>query len=105
MKVWLRTWIEKELSDVEKHLLIIGDSLGDCAQCRELGLNYKTAKECPGCHTSFLYVTSRRSESHPAERFQIVKRLNAVRNDLIWIDYDDYKKLTGRQKARDFLAD
>ena len=105
MKVWLRTWVEKDLADIEKHLLVVGDSLGDCAQCRELGLDYKTVKECPGCHTPFLYVTSRRFESHPAERFQIVKRLNAARSDLAWIDYDDYKKLTGRQKARDFLLD
>ncbi|MBI4394792.1 MAG: hypothetical protein HY583_01205 [Candidatus Omnitrophica bacterium] len=104
MKAWLRIWAEKELTDVEKHLLIIGDAKGDCASCRELGLDYKTVKQCPHCQTNFTYVTCRRFETHPLERFQIVKRLSEARNDLVWIDYDDYKKLTGRQKARDFFS-
>ena len=105
MKAWLRVWAEKELTEIEKHLLIIGDAFGDCAQCKELGLDYKTVKQCPNCHATFEYVTSRRFESHPGERFQIVKRLAQIRNDLLWVDYDDYKKLTGRQKARDFFSD
>ncbi len=105
MKTWLRVWAEKELSEIEKHLLIIGDSQGDCAQCRELGLDYKTVKECPSCHATFEYVTCRRFESNPGERFQIVKRLSQIRNDLLWIDYDDYKKITGRQRAKEFFSD
>lgn len=105
MKTWLRVWTEKELSEIEPHLLIVGDSLADCAQCRELGLDYKTVKQCPNCKTTFSYVTSRRFESHPGERFRIVKRLSEIRTDLVWIDYDDYKKLTGREKARDFFSD
>ena len=105
MKTWLRVWAEKELSEIEKHLLVIGDIRGDCGQCKELGLDYKTVKQCPNCQTTFQYVTCRRFESNPGERFQIVKRLSTVRNDLLWIDYDDYKKLTGRQRAREFFSD
>ena len=105
MKSWLRVWAEHDISEIEKHLLIVGDAMGDCAQCKELGLDYKTVKQCPNCKTLFSYVTSRRFESNPGERFQIVRRLCSVRGDLIWIDYDDYKKLTGRQKARDFFSD
>lgn len=105
MKTWIRTWAEKDLSEIERHLLIIGDVRGDCASCKELGLDYKTVKSCPNCHTPFSYVTCRRFETHPGERFQIVRRLNEVRNDLVWIDYEDYKKLTGRQRAREFFSD
>ena len=105
MKVWLRTWIEKDLVEIEKHLLVIGDARADCGQCRELGLDYKTVKECPNCHTVFSFVTCRRFNTHPGERFQIVKRLGFVRSDLIWIDYDDFKTLTGRQRAREFFSD
>jgi hypothetical protein len=105
MKAWLRTWFEKDISEVEKQLLIIGDAFADCGQCKELGLDYKTVKECPHCHTHFSYVTSRRFNTHPGERFQIVKRLGLIRNDLAWIDYDDFKTLTGRQKAREFFSD
>ncbi|MBI3999796.1 MAG: hypothetical protein HY351_04195, partial [Candidatus Omnitrophica bacterium] len=58
----------------------------------------------PNCQMTFLYVTSRRFETNPGERFQIVKRLSEARSDWVWVDYDDYKKLTGRQKARDFFS-
>ena len=104
MAVWLRLWARKELSDVQKHLLIVGDVKGDCASCREIGLDYKTVKSCPQCGTAFHYVTCRRFESHPEERFQIVKRVNQIRTDLVWIDYSDYQKLTGRQRAREFFS-
>lgn len=105
MKSWIRIWSEKDITEIGKHLLIVGDAKGDCASCKELGLDYKTVKQCPNCHTSFLFVTSRRFETHLNERFGIVKRLSDLRNDLVWIDYDDYKKITGRQKAREFFSD
>ena len=102
---WLRVWAEKDTTEVKSHLLMIGDARGDCGQCKELGLNYKTVKQCPNCKTEFHYVTSRRFGSHPSERFQIVKRLSQIRGDLLWVDYDDYKTLTGRQNAREFFSD
>ncbi|OGW79570.1 MAG: hypothetical protein A3G33_07175 [Omnitrophica bacterium RIFCSPLOWO2_12_FULL_44_17] len=104
MQCWIRIWAEKDLNDIQKHLLIAGDLMGDCGNCRELGISYKTAKECPKCKTPFKYVTSRRFASNPGERFRIVKHLHAARQDLTWIDYDDFKKLTGQQTARDFFS-
>ena len=103
MESWIRVWTRKDISDVQKHLLIIGDTLADCASCREIGLDLKTAKRCPGCQAEFRYVTSRRFESHPSERFQIIKHLSESRSDLTWIDYEDYRKITGRQQAREFF--
>ena len=105
MNRWIRVWYEKDIAEIEQHLMMIGDLKGDCAQCRELNLDYKQVRQCPKCGTVFHYITSRRLESHPAERFQIVKRTNEIRPDLVCIDYEDYKKLTGRQKARDFFSD
>lgn len=102
--VWLRVWSERDLTQIEPHLLILGDLKADCGNCKELGLDYKTVTQCPKCQTRFQFVTSRRFETHPGERFQIVRCLAEVRKDLICIDYDDYKKLTGRQKARDFFS-
>ncbi len=104
MAQWLRVWKQADIEDILKHLLIIGDLSGDCASCRHLGISYKTATECPNCKTPFKYFTSRRFETHPGERFQIVKRACEIRSDILWIDYDDYKKLTGRQQARDFFS-
>jgi len=92
------------LEEVEKHLLILGDLTGDCAACRQLGISYLEARECPHCKTSFKYVTSRRLETHPGERFQIASRLRDKRPDLVFIDYEDYKRTQGRKKAREFFG-
>ncbi len=101
---FLRTWQTYDLEEVQKHLLILGDVSGDCAACRELGIAYLTAKECPRCKTAFKYVTSRRLETHPGERFQIVARLRDKRPDLVFLDYEDYKRTLGRKKAREFFG-
>ena len=100
---FLRTWQVFDVEEVQKHLLILGDLTGDCASWRELGIHYQEARECPKCNTSFKYVTSRRLETHPGERFQIASRLRDTRPDLVFIDYDDYKRTLGRKKARDFF--
>jgi len=101
---YLRVYQEFDIEEVTKHLLIVGDLTSDCASCRALGIDSYTAKDCPECHTEFKYLTSRRSENFPAERFQIVKRFKEKRSDLIFIDYTDYIKLTGKKKARDFFG-
>ena len=100
---FLRIWNEFDIEEVQKRLLILGDVTGDCASCRELGIQYQQAKECPRCKTYFKYVTSRRLEIHSGERFQIVARLRERRPDLTFIDYEDYKRTLGRKKARDFF--
>lgn len=101
---YLRTYKEYDFEDVQKHLLIMGDLSGDCAACRALGIDSYTAKTCPECGTPFRYITSRRLESHPGERFQLVRRLLAKRPDMIFIDYTDYTKTLGQKKAREFFA-
>jgi len=104
MQNWIRIWNQRDISEIQKHLLIVGDLMGDCANCKEIGIDYKTATECPKCKQQFKYFTSRRFETHRGERFQLIKRLHQVRNDITWIDYEDFKKITGQQKARDIFS-
>ncbi len=104
MRVFLRTFQEYDIEEVAKHLLIMGDLSGDCASCRELGIDTYTAKNCPHCGTPFKYLTSRRLESQPGERFQFARRMREKRPDLIIIDYTDYSKTLGQKKARDFFG-
>ena len=100
---YIRTWQAIDVQDITAHLLIAGDTVGDCANCRHLGISYEQMS-CPACKTSFKYLTSRRSENHPAESFRIVHRLKEKRPDLIFIDYSDYKQLSGKLKGRSLLA-
>lgn len=101
---YVRVFQPMNFEEVDRHLLIMGDLKADCAACRELGIDVYTAKTCPGCGTPFKYLTSRRIESHPGERFHEVRRLSEKRPDLIFIDYSDYSKLLGKKKARDFFG-
>ena len=101
---FLRTYREYDIQEVEKHLLIMGDLSGDCASCRELGIDSYSAKVCPKCGTPFKYLTSRRLEVHVGERFHLVRRMQEKRPDLIFIDFTDYTKTLGQKKARDFFG-
>lgn len=101
---YLRTFQAFQLEEVEKHLLIMGDLKGDCGNCRALGIDSFTAQKCPECGTPFKYVTSRRLEANPGERFHWARRVREARPDWILIDYTDYQKTLGKKKARDFFG-
>jgi len=102
-KDYLRTYQVYDIECVTKHLLILGDLRADCGACRALGID-PAATLCPECRTEFKYATSRRSDNHPGERFQIVKRFQQKRPELTFIDFGDYSKITGQKKARDFFG-
>jgi len=101
--VWIRTWVSKDLKDIESHILIAGELASDCGKCREIGLDILNHRACPSCGTPFKYVTSRQAGGTAPERFAVIKRVRAKCSDLIFIDYDDYKKLTAKSKAEDFF--
>jgi len=101
---YLRSFRQFDITEVQAHLLIMGDLTGDCASCRALGIKVYEAATCPECGTPFKYLTSRRLETHSGERFQFAKRMQEKRPDLLVIDYGDYSKVLGRKKARDFLG-
>lgn len=104
MQDFLRVFQPFDIEDVKKHLLIMGDLAGDCASCRALGLDFYQATQCKECGTPFKYLTSRRLEANPGERFGLARRMREKRPDLIFIDYTDYTKLIGQKKARDFFG-
>ena len=102
-KHFLRTWRSFDIDEITKHLVFMGDLVGDCANCREIGIDIKKMLTCPQCHAEFKFVASRRASNHPGERFQLAKRIQELKPTLTVIDYDDYQKITGSQKARDFF--
>lgn len=95
MAEFIRVWKEFDIEEVSAHLLMAGDLTGDCSKCRELGIDYSKAKVCPKCETNFKYIASRRRE---------VRRIKNKRPDLIFIDFEDYKKAQGKLKARNLFS-
>ena len=103
MSFLIRVWQPCDIAEVTKHLLIVGDITADCANCRELGIEYAQAKQCPKCATVFRFIASRSAGRLDGSRGGTVKRIKDRRPDLTFIDYEDYKEITGKSQARDFF--
>ena len=101
--MYIRVWQSCVVEEVTKHLLIVGDITADCASCRELGIEYASVKNCPKCGTMFRFIASRNTGALDRDRGGTVKRIKDRRPDLTFIDYEDYKNITGKQNARDFF--
>lgn len=95
MAEFVRVWKEFDIQDISEHLLVVGDITGDCSKCRELGIDYSNAKSCPKCETHFKYIACRTRE---------IKKITKKRPDLIFIDFEDYKKALGKIKARNLFS-
>lgn len=103
MSFFIRIWQACDVDEVTKHLLIVGDITADCTNCRELGIDYTQTKSCPQCGTVFRFIASRNTGKLDRNRGATVKRIKDRRPDLTFIDYEDYKEITGKQQARDFF--
>jgi hypothetical protein len=100
---YIRVWQSCDVQEITKNLLIVGDITADCAACRELGIDYSNAKNCPKCSVTFRFITSRNAGKLDRNRGSTVKRIKERRPDLTFIDYEDYKEITGKQQAREFF--
>ena len=103
MSFYIRVWQACDVKEITKHLLVVGDVTADCANCRELGIEYAQAKSCPKCSTVFRFIASRNTGALDHGRGGTVKRIKDRRPDLTFIDYEDYKGITGKQQAREFF--
>ena len=103
MNFYIRIWQACNIEEISKHLLIVGDLTADCANCRELGIEYAHTKNCPKCGIDFRFIAARNTGALDRGRGATVKRIKDRRPDLTFIDYTDYKEITGKQQARDFF--
>ena len=101
--MYIRVWQSCNVEEISKCLLIVGDVSADCSNCRELGIEYSKATHCPKCNTAFHFITSRNAGRLDAARGGTVKRIKDRRPDLTFIDYEDFKEITGKQQARNFF--
>ena len=100
---YLRVWQNVDIESVKRHLMIVGDLTGDCASCRSFGIKYIEARQCPECKTPFHFVALRTGSSLRSAGPR-VKRIKEQRPDLTFIDYEDFRTVTGKLNARDILG-
>ncbi len=85
------------MAEVTTHFLVVGDISSICGNCREVGIDLKL-ESCPKCGAKFKYAATQKPLTQSATR-----RLKERRPDLTFIDYEDFKVISERTKARDFF--
>ncbi len=100
-KTFVRVWTSFDPIEVKKHLLLIDDLYGSCANCKQLGLNYLKDRECPGCKTVFKYVTTNLKGIDDAKK--ILNRIQDMNLQLTLIEKEDYVQATAKDAAKDLF--
>ena len=55
--------------------------------------------QCPKCETEFKYIAFRNVRNHLPK----LQKINETKPDIQFVDFEDYKRIIGELKARDFL--
>lgn len=93
----LRIWNEVDINNIINSVLIVDEQLGFCPGCKRVGIKIDNIKVCPGCGRDFKYATAR--DAKGVKGFETVARIIRKLPGLIFIDYEDYERLTRRNKA------
>ena len=97
----LRIWQEVDIKDVQEHILMADDLFGFCPSCKTPGLKLHDLNKCPNCSREFKYVTSK--DAKGSKSAEVVMRLKKKLPNLIFVDYDDYERLSSKNKAADLF--
>lgn len=100
-RYYFRVGCEMAYEDVVKHLLVVGELMGDCFSCRHVGIDYVREKYCPQCKTDFKYISYRKGAD--AITTGAIARLCQKRPDLTYVEYKDIKEIADRQKVKNIF--
>lgn len=92
-EIYIRMWKSINLNEITKHLLIIDDLYGMCANCKEIGLNFVKNTKCPKCGTNFLYIATKNYKEIP----KILKRIQMENLPYTLIEKDDWEKAVAKK--------
>lgn len=90
---YIRIWVKKDLNEIKKHLMVIDDFYGICANCKEPNLNFVQNKICPKCKTEFKYITS----NNKAQIGKILNRIELEKLSLVLLEKEDWDKAIAKQ--------
>ncbi len=95
---FLRIYKKYHLDEVKFHLLTYGALSGTCANCKHMDLRLDTL-QCPECKNEFKFIAFQNVRDHLPKMLRIAQE----RPNITFIDYDDFKKIEGEEKARDIF--
>ena len=93
---YLRVWKELDIDEIKEHIIMVDDVTGHCPNCKKIGINLKDLDRCPQCEREFKYVTSSESKGNKVD---IVHRIKRKLPDLVFVDYNDFQRLTAQNEA------
>jgi len=97
MVSFIRVWQTKDLADIEKHLIVVGELSSECFCCHKIGID-SNSKACPDCKAYFKYMGFRR-KLQPV----YLQKVTETMPNMILIDFDDFKKARNKRDARNLL--
>ncbi len=98
---YIRVWKDLDIDEIKKHLLLIDDLYGTCANCKQLGLKFTNDKICPSCKTEFKYLAT--SSTRLEDVKKILNRIKSENLDLILIEKVDYTSASAKDLAKDLF--
>ena len=96
---FLRVYKKFHLDEIKCHLLVYGVLSGSCANCKKLDLKLD-ARQCPECGTGFKFIAFQNVRDHWPKIHKIAQENPGI----IFVDYDDFKKIDGEEKAKNILG-
>jgi len=93
----IRVWQEIDVSTIKKHLMLIDDMYGSCANCKKIGLNYLNDSTCPQCNTTFKYLAT--GLKNPGVISKILARIKSDSLPFTLIDRDDFERASAQDAA------
>jgi hypothetical protein len=86
------------IDEVKTHLMTYGALSGMCANCKNMDVKIDSLA-CPECKTEFKYIAFQNVKDHMPKML----RVSQERPNIIFVDYDDFKKIEGEEKAKDIF--
>jgi hypothetical protein len=95
---FIRIYKKFYLDEVKTHLMSYGALSGTCANCKCMDLKIDML-HCPECKTEFKYIAFQNIRDHMPKML----RISQEKPHILFVDYDDFKRIEGEEKARGIL--
>ena len=96
---FLRIYKKFYLDEIKTHLMTYGALSGTCANCKNMDLKLDML-QCPGCGNEFKFIAFQNIREHIPKMLKI----SHERPQIIFVDYDDFKRIEGEEKAKGILG-
>ena len=95
---FIRVYQKIDFVAIKERLLIYGALSGSCAHCKAIDIKLERLR-CPSCGVEFAYIAFQNIRDHLPK----MARLAVERPNMVFIDFEDFKRIEGMIKAENFL--